>query len=542
MNKLAQHLQQFLHGEVFDEQRALEYFSTDGSILTLKPRAIVYPRNTEDVRKVVRFSYGLAERGKFLPITARGKGTDQAGAAIGQGLMLVFPAHMTHLLQLAKSEVTVQPGMIYGDLQRTLHSHGRFFPPYPSSIEFSTIGGAIANNAAGEKTPKYGMTSDYVARLQVVLSNGQVIDVKKLSKKALNHKKGLTGFEGDIYRKLDGLLLDNQDVIEKAKKQVTKNSAGYNLWEIKGKDGSFDLTKLFTGSQGTLGIVTQATLRTEVYQPHTELLVAYFDNLNNANQAIAHLHSLNPSTMEVVDANLLEFLQQHQPQRLAGVIDGDIPKVMLLIEFDDAKARQQSRKVKKARRILDGLATRMDITANANEQEAYWNIRRSAAAVIWRVEGNKKALPIIEAAVVPVEKFSEFLVKTYRLLKKHHLEIAIWGHAADANIHMQPYLDLASTGDRQKVFKLMDEFYKMVIGMGGSTAGEHGDGRLRAPYLKDLYGEQMYGLFAQVKEILDPYNILNPGVKIDVTKEDVKPLLRHEYSMKHLYDHMPHIS
>jgi FAD/FMN-containing dehydrogenase len=148
-------------------------------------------------------------------------------------------------------------------------------------------------------------------------------------------------------------------------------------------------------------------------------------------------------------------------------------------------------------------------------------------------------LPIIEDGVVPREKFGEFVKNIYALFEKYGLQVAIWGHAGDANLHLQPFLDLNVLGDRQKVFKLMDEYYNMVIKMGGSTCGEHNDGRLRAPFLPKVYGPEMYEVFRQVKHIFDPYNILNPGVKIDVTLKDLVPILRHEYSMEHLADHLP---
>lgn len=194
MNKVAHYLQEHLLGQVLTSEDALKYFSTDGGVFTVKPSTIVYPKNENDVRKVTRFTWQLAERGRVIPITARGRGSDQAGAAIGSGIILAFPAHMNRIVELdgKSGNVVIEPGIVYGRLQQTLHTHGRFLPPYPSSIDFSTVGGAIANNAAGEKTVKYGATRDYVKGLRVVLANGEVIETKRLSKRDLNKKNGLT--------------------------------------------------------------------------------------------------------------------------------------------------------------------------------------------------------------------------------------------------------------------------------------------------------------------------------------------------------------
>lgn len=539
MSKLTDHLSKHLRGDVLDQKSALDYFSTDGSIFKVMPRAAVYPKDVTDVRKISKFSWQLAERGKKLPITARGRGTDQGGGALGDGLIMALPAHMNRLLDIDRETVTVEPGMLYGDLQRTLHSHGRFLPPYPSSMEFSTVGGAVANNACGEKTLKYGCTADYVQELEVVLANGQAIRTRPLSKRELNKKKGQTDFEGEIYRQVDGMLIDNAESIEQVRPRVSKNAAGYALWDVRRSDGSFDLSRLIAGSQGTLGTVTEITFKTDAYNPHTHLLAVFFDDIEKAGRAVGELQQLEPSAMEVVDYHLLDFLRRNQPEKLRGVIEGDLPKLVFLVEFDNDKPGARKRKAKKAQKIVRDLAYDSRLTTDGDEQEELWKIRRSAAAVIWQDQGKKKALPIIEDGVVPADKLTDFLDKVYQLFEKYNLDIAIWGHAGNANFHMQPFLDLDDTKDRQTVFKLMDEFYQMVISMGGSTCGEHNDGRLRAPYLRDLYGDDVYALFQQVKEIFDPYMTLNPGVKIDVTKDTSRKQLRNRYAMEHLYDHMP---
>lgn len=526
-------------GEVMTSPDALKYFSTDGSVFTKQPKIVVYPRNTSDVRKTARFAWQLAEKGHVMPITARGKGTDQAGAAIGDGIMMVFPAHMNKILELDKNSVTVQPGIIYSKLEQALHTHGRFLPPYPSSVEYSTIGGAVANNAAGEKTIKYGQTRDYVASLQVVLANGELMKTGRIGKRELNKKKKQDNFEGHIYRELEKSLIENQQVIERAQLKVSKNSAGYALGQVRKKDGSMDLTPLFVGSQGTLGIVSQATMKTAAYNPATTLMVAFFDSLEAANTVVNALHETNPSALEMVDVNLLNFVKKHHPEQLRGIVSEPFPQIVLLIEYDDMSDRTQKRKSRKAKKLLMEHATEFRITKDEHEKETLWKIRHSAAAVIWQVVGSAKALPIIEDGVVPRSKLVEYVQRTYEIFNKYGLETALWGHAGDANMHMQPFLDLANAGDRQKVFKIMADYYGMVLELGGSTSGEHSDGRLRAPFLPRVYGADMYKLFQDVKELFDPYGTLNPGVKIDVQAKDLPGMLRHEYSMEHLYDHMP---
>lgn len=543
MNKVAHYLQEHLTGEVMTGNDARRYFATDASIFSIPPMMVVYPRNENDVRKTARFTWQLAERGRVIPMTARGSGTDQSGAAIGSGVVVVFPAHMHRILELDSKTgtVTVEPGINYGKLQQTLHTHARFLPPFPASAEYCTVGGSVANNSAGEKTVKYGDTRKYVKGLRMVLANGEVIETKRLSKRELNKKLGLATFEGEIYRNLDALIEENWDTIKNVQFNTTKNSAGYALGEVKRKDGSFDLTPLIVGSQGTLGMVTEITLSTEPHNPNTTLIAAYFDDLRVAEEVVLELRKLPdmPSAIEMVDENLLNFVNTHNPNHLKGLIEQPFPKLVMLIEFDNMNDRQQKRLAKKTAKILSRSQITYRLETDSFKRDELWKLRHAAAAVLAHTDGNTKALPIIEDGIVPVENFSEYIDGVYKLFEAYNLNIAIWGHAGDANLHMQPFMDLAQVGDRQKIFKIIEDYYDMVIKLEGSTSGEHNDGRLRGPYLERLYGPDMYELFSRTKLIFDPYGTLNPGVKIDVTLDDVKPLLRQEYNLEHLYDHLP---
>lgn len=543
MNKVAHYLQEHLQGEVISSAEARQYFATDGSIFGMVPAIIVYPDGENDVRKTARFTWQMAERGKVIPITARGSGTDQGGGAIGSGVVMVFPAHMNRVMEFdSKSgKVSVEPGLNYGKLQQALHTHDRFLPPYPASLEYSTIGGAIANNASGEKSFRYGDTRNYAKGLRVVLANGEAIETKRLTKRELSKKLGLSTFEGEVYRSLDALIEENRQDIKDGKLGVSKSSAGYDLASVKRKDGSFDLTPLFVGSQGTLGIVTEATLDTEFYTKATTLISAHFDSLEVAEEAITEIRKLQdlPSCIEAVDDSLLKFVQKYNPNLLKGVIKSPFPKIILLIEFDNPNDRQQKRSAKKATKILSKLQVPTTTETDPTKQDLLWKIRRSASMVTSYADSSARALPIIEDGVVPIDRFKDYITAVYEMFNRYGLESAMWGHAGDANLHIQPVLDLAHVGDRQKVFRMLDEYYELVIGMNGSTTGEHGDGRIRAPYLPKLYGPTIYSLFEKTKKIFDPYGTMNPGVKIGVTLDDIKPLLRHEYSLKHLHDHMP---
>lgn len=542
MSKLLNELRERLHGEVEVDAQSRDFFATDGSIFKVTPKVVIYPYNENDVIEVMRFNNQLVEKGKALPITARGKGTDQSGASLSEGMSVVFPAHMKRLVGMSKETVTVQPGMIYSHLESVLHSHGRFLPPYPASVDFCTIGGSLANNAAGEKTLKYGATRDYVAGLRVVLHNGDVIETSRLNKKELAQKKKQQDLEGQIYNKLDEMINSNWDLIKDSKPKVSKNSAGYALWDIKRSDGSFDLSQLFVGAQGTLGVITEAMLYHVPYNPHTTLLVGFFDSVKKLQEAVVEIAPLIPSAQEVVDHNVIDFVLNNRPAVVKNLLPEQKPEVVLLVEFDDSKARVQAKKADKARKILAKYAYDMKHSTNKLEQDHMWRIRRQAAAVIWMQQGPKKALPIIEDGVVPLDKFDEFVKQAYAILDKYKVKDAVWGHAGNGHLHIQPFMDLSNIRDRQKIYTLTDEFYKMVLKLGGSISGEHNDGIMRGAYLRKMYDPQIYKLFEQVKKLFDPNNVLNPKSKLGASKEYGMVHLRNEYSMKHLFEHMPGIS
>lgn len=542
MSKVAHYLQEHLMGEVMTSTDARRYFATDNSILQLAPALVAYPRNENDVRKTARFTWQLAERGRVIPITARGNGTDQSGAALGSGIMLVFPAHMNRILELdtKSNTVTVEPGINFGKLQQALHTHGRFLPPYPASLEYSTVGGAIANNSSGEKSIKYGDMRASAKGLRVVLANGEVIETKRLNKRELSKKLGLATFEGEIYRSIDTLLEEQRSLVGGLELSVVKNNAGYNLLDIKRKDGSLDLTPLIVGSQGTLGIVTEAVLKTETHNPATTLMMVTFDSLQQLQDCVLELRDLaeRPSTIELVDGNLLEQIHTLNPNQLGEAIKPPFPTAVLIVEFDDA-ARHLKKTTKKAEKIFEKYATNVETATDPEQQQQLVKLRETTGTWLAHNEGLLHAIPIIGDGAVPPDQLRAYLEGVYELLKTNNLKAAVWGHVGEGSAHFQPKLNLGQVGDRQKAFRLIDTYHKLVMDLGGTISATAGDGRLRTPYLETLYGPELYALLAKVKQIFDPYGTLNPGVKFGSSLDDIKEMVRTDYGLDHLYDHLP---
>jgi FAD/FMN-containing dehydrogenase len=541
MGKVAQYLQEHLLGEVTDSPEVRRHFAQDASILRMAPAIVVYPRNESDVRKTMRFSWQLAERGRGLPITPRGGGSDTSGAAIGNGILLVFTAHMNKIMELdpKKSFVTVEPGVTYDKLEQTLHTHGLFLPPYPSSYHYATIGGGLANNAIGEKTVKYGRTSDYVDELRVVLANGELIETRPLSKRELSKKLGLSTLEGAIYRGIDALMEENHDTLEQEKRRLkaTRNSAGYNIFDVK-KKNSINLTPLFLGSQGSLGIITEATLQTEKYNPLTTLALVSLEDLNDLHEVLPKILELKPSICDMINRSAVEQVTRINPNQLAGLLQNPRAAVHLFIEFDDNKSASQKKAIKQLKKIIQKVNSTIDTADDPQEQQKIHKVRESITTILTTPSGARKAVPVAEDICVPITSLVEYLHKATEVYAAAGLVAPAWGHAGDGVIRMQPMLDLSQLGDRQKLFKLSDAIYKSVINMDGSITAGAGDGRVRASYSKAMYGPILYDLMIQVKKIFDPYNILNPGVKT-ASQEEIKTIMRGDYSLAHRHEFLP---
>lgn len=540
MSKVAQYLQEHLLGEVTANLEVRRHFAHDASILQLVPAIVAYPRNENDVRKTVRFSGQLAERGRLLPITARGGGSSTSGAAVGSGVLLVFTAHMNRIITLnpKKKSISVEPGATFDKIEQALYTHGLFLPPYPASQHYATIGGGIATNVVGEKSLKYGPMANYVDRLRVVLANGEVIETGPLNQRELGKKLGLASFEGKIYRELDKLLEENAELIEqeKGRQQAKHTAVGYKLFDIKDKK-NFDLTQLFVGSEGTLGIITEATLTTIKHVPAARMALISLNDLNELTEIQPKILALKPSICDMVNKQAIELIKRINPSQLGGVLENPGAAIHLFVEFDDAKESAQRQSLRNLEKAVQKSGAIFWAASKPEELDQIWKVRHAVTTILSHSHGYAKALPVAEDVCVPTAMLADFLQKAEDIYAKYGLTMAAWGSAGDGVIKMYPALNLASVGDRQKFFKLADAIYRLAIESGGSLSAAAGDGRLRAPFAFWQYSPEYYELIKQVKKIFDPHGILNPGVKT-ASLEDVKTLMRAEYNLGH-HEHLP---
>jgi FAD/FMN-containing dehydrogenase len=537
MTNLASELKAVIRGEILTDEDSLNHYAKDGSIFRVKPWLVVLPKDAMDVVRLVRWLREKKQRdpeNPLLSITARGKATDQAGGPLNVGIIVRFPGYLDKILEIGPNFIRAEPGAIIGKLNEELAKQGRFLPFYPASQAFSTVGGAVANNASGEKTLKYGSARLYIKSLKMVLASGSEVLITPLSYPDLVLKKQQFNFEGDIYRGIDSLIKENRDLLEATRPKVNKYAIGYNLWEVERDTDEgkvFDLTQLIAGSQGTLGIITEVSFWTLPRPRYTGVLLSFFDDLKKAGEATKRLVELGPSALEMVDHFLLELIKSQRPEMLEGILPEKMPRLAMLCEFEGNDIKEVESQLSKGEALISDLSYGNRRTTDPEVEKRLWQMRRSALLVIEGISGKKKALPFIEDVVVPPERFPEYLEKLYEILKKYDAEFAVWGHAGNGNVHVQPFLDVGDPNDRERLFKIADEVFELVVKLDGVFSGEHNDGIMRTPYLTRLYPKELLELWKEVKKIFDPQNIFNPGKKVGLDIEYAKSHLRDEYEV-----------
>lgn len=505
---------------------SLDSAAIDSSLFTIRPTAVFSPRSSADVAALVKWTFDRCTKGlPVFPIAARGAGSDLGGGPLTAGIVVDFRAHMNQIIEIGDDWVRVQPGANYGALQRALLAKGRFLPPYPASLELCTVGGAVANNASGEKTVKYGDHHDALKSLRVVMADGGEAHWTRWGAEELARRGEQWGLAGAVCQGV-AMLLDRGV----QGPPTTKNSSGFTLWKVK-QNETYDIGQLFVGSQGTLGLFTEIELWTQPAPKNTVLMLAGFSDLDSAGQGTLELLPLKPSALEIVDQRALELVLSLDPDRYEGVVPDPIPAVVLLVEFD---GEDQTTQAREAQTVILNLGGTVEEAKDVQAQTRLWTMRRSVASTIWKMPGNVRSIPIIEDAAVPTDQLPDFIRGTYELLDRYGIQVVVWGHAGDANLHIQPFFDLSDERQMDLIWPLTKEFHAMIARLGGTLTAEHNDGILRTPYMGMMWSQDDLEVFRLLKVLFDPYGIMNPGKKVGLDEADLPSLMRDRYDLSHL--------
>lgn len=542
MSKVASYLQEHITGEVSTQPNILDAMSRDGSVLEIKPEMVVYPRITNDIRKVARFSWQLAEKGHVLSMTPRGAGTDGTGAAIGKGIIINTTAHMNAVLEFDPKQklVRLQPGLNAKALADALSFHGLALPALPEDAAYTTLGGAVANAAGGTLSGKYGDMRSWVYQLEVVLANGDILQTERLNRRELERRKGLQTFEGEIYRTIDSLIEDNKEIIEQKIGVDGYDTSGYSaIAKVKQKDGSFDLTPLIVGSQGTLGIISEMIVKADFIGLQTGVLVAALSSKELARDLLDELKKLEPGLLEYYDGELFEIASaEGRRYRFYSDIDGMVGAV-IVIGFNDFNDRARRKHLKRTEKILSQTDATYEV-ADGEEAAELLSVREVSSFLLAPNASGASAPPLLDGAHVPAERLEEFSRTLKTLEAKHHVALPLHLNALTGLLYTRPVLHLHKVGDKQKIFKLLDEYAALVAYHGGYFVAEGGEGRIKARFTDAQLDDDVRVLYEGVKNAFDPYGILNPGVKQVSEVRQLVSQLRRDYSLAHIAGYVPY--
>lgn len=509
-------------------------YSRDASIFEVEPNTVVKPKNADDIRKLVKFVNENKTGDPELSLTARAAGSDMSGGPLNDSIIVDF-ANFNKVIEVnGEGWAVTEPGVYYRDFEKATLEKGWLLPSYPASRELCMVGGMVANNAGGEKSLKYGKTENYVEELNIILSDGNEYVLKALTINELAQKKSQNNFEGEIYRKTHELLEQNYDILQNAKPKVSKNSAGYALWDTWNRK-TFDLTKLFCGSQGTLGLVTKIKFKLVKPKPVSKLLVIFLNDLKLLADVVAAVMAHKPESFESFDKHTLKLAVRFLPgliKNMKGnflsfalkflpeiwlVISGGVPELVLLAEFTGDDEAVLKNKVENAQiELQQKFRIQTRIAKNQADAQKYWTMRRESFNLLRKHVGSKKAAPFIDDLIVTPGKLPEFLPKLNKILAAYEKQMiyTIAGHAGDGNFHVIPLINLGDPNAGKTIQEVAEKVYNLVLEYGGSITAEHNDGLIRTPYLEKMYGREIIKLFEETKKIFDPQNIFNPRKKV----------------------------
>ena len=536
-NELVNFLREFFKGDIATDEQTLTLYSHDTSIFELKPQVVVFPKDHHDVKRLVTFVARNKKHHPHLSITARSGGTDMSGGAINDSIIMDCSRYLNHIGEIYEEGTRVEPGVFYRDFEKKTLRNNLLLPSYPASKHICALGGMVNNNSGGEKTLCHGKTIDYVKNLRMVLSDGQEYSFGRITKDVLEEKMKQDDFEGRIYKRMYRLIEDNYDLIKNAKPNVTKNSTAYNIWDVWDRE-HFDLTKIFVGAQGTLGINTMSTVALIPKQRHYGLLVIYLNDIHVLPHLIQDVSKHSLESFEAFDDATLKLAIRFMPQftRILGLMGTiqmgfqfmpnllmfalkGIPKFTLLAEFEGKTSHEVNQKIENLKAALSIYNVKLVLVESEKKAENYFTIRRESFNLLRKKVKNKYAAPFIDDFIVNPEHLIEFFPRLTAILDKHNIHSTLAGHMGDGNFHIIPLMEIQKQSEREKIPIVQKEVNDLVLEYKGSISAEHNDKIIRGHYIKKMYGEKMFEIFKEVKHIFDPENIFNPHKKTDANFE-----------------------
>jgi FAD/FMN-containing dehydrogenase/Fe-S oxidoreductase len=514
-------LRGLLDGDVYCDPLRAQLYASDASIYEIQPLGVVRPRHASDVQKCVQYA---AEN--KIPLQARGGGTGLAGQSIGPGLVVDFSRYMRRLIWIDREQklARVQPGLVIADLNRLLAGQGLLYGPDPATRSVTTIGSAIAMDTSGSHWLRYGSAGDTLESMQAVLVPGELAELAK------HRWHGLLD-EGDcvqrLARQVGQYLSSQREVLSERPWGDLVRGCGYRIdrcWD----DTTIDLARLQSGAEGTLSLMTEATVRLEELPRGRAVVLLFFDRVEFAARAAIIARRAPIAACDMLDRRLIEIARETEPAFSSMLFRG--MEAMLLVEMqgdDNEAARNQLRDLvnQLQRECPELLSSR--IVVDPAQRDLYWRLCRRVVPRLYQLKGDNRPIPCIDDTAVPYEKLPEFLQEVYTILKAERVMATVFAHAAHGQVHIRPFIDLRQPPEQEKLHRLADRLYEKVMELGGVVAGEHAMGLSRTWYSRKQLGS-WFPICRQIRRWFDAEGILNPGKLITDAPQRVTDNLRRQ--------------
>lgn len=541
-------------GGVSTKKELLDAYSTDESIFSIRPQVVIQPKNRHDVEIATTVIARETKRFSSLSLTPRAAGTGLGGGSLTDSISIDLCAHLNNFGEIVEKKnkitFTCEPGTMWREIEKKLKAHGAYLPPYPASKDICSIGGAVANNAAGPDSLRYGHCADWVESLDVVLHDGHTYTIKPLSYREFQVLIKQNHEHAHIAKSIFELISKNEAEIKKGQPKTKKNTAGYPLWSVmpqgvakfKKGEGTFDLTRLISGGQGTIGIIVSLTMRAIPIQKNTTLIAVPIFELEEAADSIVKVLKYDPINVEVFDALTFDLALRNPnffKDRLSGMkyyqvmlsmytmyhvrFRRRIPEFTVLITIDEETAKKHN--PADIAKSISSKGVQARVVKNPIEAEMFTQVRNASYSLSKFQDSTKRPAAFLEDMTVPPENLSKFFVQIKRLLKEFNVTAAVHGHGGNGHFHFYPLLDFTNKTTPALVIKMAEKFFDTAIKFKGNICGEHNDGIIRTPFLHKMFTKKMLDIFKQTEAIFDPDDIFNPGKKVN-PRFDIKESMR----------------
>lgn len=495
--------------EVYFDQIHRTVYSVDASIYEIEPLGVVIPKTEADLIKIIQIA-----RDHQIPLTPRGAATGITGGCIGSGLIIDLSKYFNHILEVNYDEqyAICEVGVVQDQLNQALSANGYRLGPDTSTGDRATLGGMMANNAAGSRSLLFGTMVDHVLEVTMLHFNGEMITYKDISKQEWEAKAQEKTLEGSIYREMLSLKQKYSEEIKNKFPAIPRIASGYNLKALL-SDTSVNLSKLITGSEGTLGIVTKMKVRIAKKPQNLGLCILHFIDFDSGLKHLEKMLQFKPVALEMIDDKIIEAGKKSPSMRQKLDWLHENPKMILAVEFDGSSPAETQAKLEtfSAQMKENGIGYAHTLLTDPTQMQHVWEIRKAGLGLLLSKRSYSRAIAFIEDVSVAPEKLSEFMREFQAYLAKHNKEAGVYGHAGPGCLHVRPYINLRDPNENALMKQMMLDVADMLLKMGGSLSGEHGDGIIRAWLTSKMFGSKLYQAFLELKKAFDPENLMNPG-------------------------------